>query len=337
VSLADDAFLIDTMHVTTPRETTWYAIDVEPGQSLTIDSDPLGTTQRNEPWLQIYRDSELVDDASRSRHARAFNVGPADEASTYYIRVTDVHRYSLTVAKNVHLGIGRAVPHQGLRLHDSLPSVSRSGLDASIVPTSSYAAFLQAGEQLELSALTELQTGTTRLSIVDADLNVLAETEFHADSAELRYQADNSQYVAIVLEQLTGTSRVLLTTQVQPSVLRANQLAGDLDLSGAIDGNDIDLLYRAATDRFVAENLDLNQDQRIDASDLEHLIAQAGTVVGDLNLDGRFDDDDLAIVQRRYDQPWHEVTWLDGDLDLNGRVDTDDLIRMFQGGGFSAG
>jgi hypothetical protein len=114
-------------------------------------------------------------------------------------------------------------------------------------------------------------------------------------------------------------------------------LAGDLDLSGAIDGNDIDLLYRAATDRFVAENLDLNQDQRIDASDLEHLIAQAGTVVGDLNLDGRFDDDDLAIVQRRYDQPWHEVTWLDGDLDLNGRVDTDDLIRMFQGGGFSAG
>jgi hypothetical protein len=79
-------------------------------------------------------------------------------------------------------------------------------------------------------------------------------------------------------------------------------------------------------------------------------ITQAGTVlvkytfVGDVNLDGKVDGLDFAVVQSHYDRTTPGLTdistaWLMGDVTFSGKVDGVDLATMAEnnGAGYTLG
>ncbi|MCA9081728.1 MAG: EF-hand domain-containing protein, partial [Planctomycetaceae bacterium] len=107
----------------------------------------------------------------------------------------------------------------------------------------------------------------------------------------------------------------------------------DLNLDGLLDVNDLiyfdGVSHRTAQSFFV--ELDLNGDGRIGQADYHALAIEGlGLTYGDVDLDGCFDDDDLAyLASQPLDQ---RATWQDGDFDGDGYYTTSDLVLAFQRG-----
>ena len=115
-------------------------------------------------------------------------------------------------------------------------------------------------------------------------------------------------------------------------------MAGDINRDHVVDIRDIDHL--AALVRADDDRADMNADDELDQDDVFHFVTNVFNVpLGDANLDGVFDTEDIVQVFRRgeYEDEYVEnSTWADGDWNGDGEVTSDDIVAAFIAGGFSA-
>lgn len=115
---------------------------------------------------------------------------------------------------------------------------------------------------------------------------------------------------------------------------------GDFDGDGKLSLTDLNELADAILDDAeVDEELDLNGDGLLNRADQVFWIRELKhTWVGDTDLDGYFDSNDMISVFQtglyETDQP---ADWQDGDWNGNNRFETRDLIFAFQHGGYESG
>ncbi len=114
---------------------------------------------------------------------------------------------------------------------------------------------------------------------------------------------------------------------------------GDLDASGQLDANDLDLLsleIRTAENR---RGFDLNSDQLVDEKDHEVWVKELkNTWFGDANLDGEFNTGDLVQVlgTGKYETQEY-ASWSEGDWNGDGVFGTGDLVKALEDGGYEMG
>lgn len=136
------------------------------------------------------------------------------------------------------------------------------------------------------------------------------------------------------------------------------RLAGDVNLDGVTDADDIDALFAkirlyanddsmlngvqwvldeddnpvwaGRNDDFIRH--DLSGNNRLDIEDVRFLVHTVlFTEFGDANLDGKVDDDDLALLQANLGS---ESGWASGDFSGDARVTLYDAYILFQNYGF---
>ena len=112
--------------------------------------------------------------------------------------------------------------------------------------------------------------------------------------------------------------------------------SGDFDLSGNL--NEPDLIQLCGGFESQDSQFDLNNDQRVDLGDLLVWIEDLfGSSIGDANLDGLFDAEDLVatLIAGEYDdQIVGNSTWSEGDWNCDGEFDSEDLVTAFVNGGY---
>ncbi len=109
---------------------------------------------------------------------------------------------------------------------------------------------------------------------------------------------------------------------------------GDANANGVFDAADIDALIdavRATGNRNC--HFDLDSNRSVNEADLTLLLASAGTLLGDSNLDGEVGFADFLQVSRSFGT---EVTgWSDGDFDGDGQVTFADFLILSESFGQS--
>ncbi|MCA9169693.1 MAG: hypothetical protein KDB23_18595, partial [Planctomycetales bacterium] len=117
----------------------------------------------------------------------------------------------------------------------------------------------------------------------------------------------------------------------------AGSKLGDFNGDGLLDVADLELQRQkiGSTD----SRFDLNGDDVVDQADrIVWLHELKQTWVGDSNLDGVFDSQDLVSVFAvgKYELP-QSATWAEGDWNGDGVFGTTDLVAAWQDGGYEAG
>lgn len=100
----------------------------------------------------------------------------------------------------------------------------------------------------------------------------------------------------------------------------------DLNNDRVIDQSDIDGFFRLY--RVFNDGVDFNNDGQITASDVDEVIMSAGgSGRCDLNLDNRFDSNDIIIAfsSGKYETNI-DVKWSEGDFNVDGRLLSSDLV-----------
>ena len=112
-----------------------------------------------------------------------------------------------------------------------------------------------------------------------------------------------------------------------------------MDGDGAVGTSDIDRLYAEIRTPVATPGSDLNHDGTVDQRDVTFLITdELNTVYGDVNLDGRFDEDDLVQVfttGKYEDSLADNATYGQGDWNGDGKFTSEDIVLAFQFGGFT--
>ena len=118
-------------------------------------------------------------------------------------------------------------------------------------------------------------------------------------------------------------------------------LPGDVNQDQTVDALDIDAMCRQIGSGEFDVAFDLNRDQLVNQADSQWLIEQIlGTTAGDANLDGVFNSADLitAFGAGLYeDAVPGNATWSSGDWTCDGDFDSADLVAAFQSGAYVAG
>jgi arylsulfatase A-like enzyme len=122
---------------------------------------------------------------------------------------------------------------------------------------------------------------------------------------------------------------------------RIPPLLGDLDGDGDRDGVDIDVLSAAIRNGGTDARLDLNADGSVDHEDQLFWVNDVKkTWLGDSNLNGVFDSEDLILVflASEYEDEFPGNSgWSEGDWNGDGEFGTGDLTLAFQSGGYEQG
>jgi hypothetical protein len=114
---------------------------------------------------------------------------------------------------------------------------------------------------------------------------------------------------------------------------------GDFDSDGDLDTADIDDLTQQIAGGLNPAAYDLNGDAAVNTGDLGVWVHDLfGTWVGDANLDGLFNSNDLVAVlaSGTYEADVPSV-WSTGDFNGDGRTGTGDLVAALTDGGYEAG
>ena len=118
-------------------------------------------------------------------------------------------------------------------------------------------------------------------------------------------------------------------------------IQGDYNSNGLLDVADIDLLGRSILDGSSDLHFDLNGDGEITIADEYVWIHDLkNTFVGDANLDGEFNSQDLVLVfiAGQYEDAIADNSgWATGDWDADGDFTTNDLVAAFRDGGYEQG
>ncbi len=129
------------------------------------------------------------------------------------------------------------------------------------------------------------------------------------------------------IEELAGVDGHLFFSD-EDGLWVIRSLEGDFDRDSVITARDIDMLFAAigagANDPFY----DLTGDSVVDHADLTHLVENIlETSVGDANLDGKVDREDVATVVRNFGRA-DSPGWRDGNFDGDEQVDVLDLVLL---------
>ena len=110
----------------------------------------------------------------------------------------------------------------------------------------------------------------------------------------------------------------------------------DLQNDGSLNIADVDLI--CAQLESSDPRLDFNEDGAVNDSDLATVLEKTfQSVTGDVNLDGRFDSDDLIRVLQAgkfEDDVVNNAKWSEGDWNCDGDFTTRDFVFVFQAGTF---
>ncbi|QDU70333.1 hypothetical protein [Mucisphaera calidilacus] len=121
---------------------------------------------------------------------------------------------------------------------------------------------------------------------------------------------------------------------LENSLLAGEAIPGDLDCSGAIDAEDIDLLVNAIINGSAPGSYDLDDSGTVDADDLDFLITDIlNTAVGDANLDQKVDLLDLSSLAANFHT---SAGWAQGNFTLDPAVDLLDLSALASNFGFTS-
>jgi len=116
-------------------------------------------------------------------------------------------------------------------------------------------------------------------------------------------------------------------------------LPGDFDNDGVLTAADIDLLATGIRDSSTDLAFDLTGDGTVDLADHSRWTKDLKHAwLGDANLDGEFDSDDLIFVfQAAKYEVDEDAGWAEGDWTADGRFDTSDLMAAFSEAGYEMG
>lgn len=114
---------------------------------------------------------------------------------------------------------------------------------------------------------------------------------------------------------------------------------GDVNGDGVVDVTDLNVLNGAVKDGTSKPGYDINIDLNVDFNDVMAWIKWSkGTCVGDVNLDGTFDSDDLVqLFQTGNYETGGTATWVTGDWNGDCKFDSNDLLLAFQEGCYEGG
>ena len=202
---------------------------------------------------------------------------------------------------------------------------SYSPAELQVVGNNAYVAWHQAGLQvLDLDTLASDQEfqrvgsyGTaTDLSPLDG---FVGSVSVYAGQAPTQVLVADSKWGLYIVDASTAVN-----------------VPGDFDEDGVPTSVDLDIL--SAGLRLGLDNVeyDLNQDGLATQDDRSYWINNvANSVVGDSNLDGRFDSADLVLVFQlgQYEDPVElNGSWRAGDWNGDGEFDSGDLVAAFTSG-----
>jgi hypothetical protein len=115
-------------------------------------------------------------------------------------------------------------------------------------------------------------------------------------------------------------------------------LPGDFTADGVLDGADLALLCAAIRAGEHASQYELTGDDRVDLEDLDFMVHDLlKSRLGDANLDGRFDSNDLVLVFQSgsyEDTVEDNAAWASGDWNCDGDFDSSDLVAAWAEGGY---
>ena len=107
----------------------------------------------------------------------------------------------------------------------------------------------------------------------------------------------------------------------------------DFDGDGRLTASDIDLMCAAISGGENPNEFDLTQEGLVNSSDFNRLVNELmSSMVGDSNLDGRFDSSDLVAIfsaGQYEDGTVGNSGWATGDWNCDGEFDTADLVAAF--------
>ena len=112
---------------------------------------------------------------------------------------------------------------------------------------------------------------------------------------------------------------------------------GDYNQNGQLDAEDLDLQALAITGQDLS--FDLNSDGTVDLADRQVWVNDLkNSWMGDANLDGEFNSNDLVVVfQVGAFESGNPATWSEGDWNGDGSFTSSDFVVAFQGGGYENG
>ncbi len=114
-------------------------------------------------------------------------------------------------------------------------------------------------------------------------------------------------------------------TTPSPGTVDFNQVPGDFTGDGTVDATDIDALYTEINAGNGAAEFDLDGNGKVEAADVVFLVENIlGTFMGDADLDGKVDAQDLNQVGINW-RATAGVGWADGDYSGDDKVDAADL------------
>ncbi len=102
---------------------------------------------------------------------------------------------------------------------------------------------------------------------------------------------------------------------------------GDFNGDGEITSEELDELLEAINDsQFNSCHYDLTGNGSVTHSDFDQLLNEAGTLVGDANLDGQVGFEDFLVLARSYGEG--DVGWARGDFDGDNDVTFGDFLLL---------
>jgi hypothetical protein len=127
-----------------------------------------------------------------------------------------------------------------------------------------------------------------------------------------------------------------------PTPGRANgpRAVGDFNADESYTTADLDLLYAAiGNEKLVPEEIaefDLTDDQQVNDQDVTRWVTEfAGTVLGDVNLDGSLGFSDFLVLSANFGR--ENAGWGLGDFNGDKKVDFDDFLALSANFGFEKG
>ena len=101
---------------------------------------------------------------------------------------------------------------------------------------------------------------------------------------------------------------------------------GDFNNDGVVDGRDIDRLYQAVNQRNHNCNYDFTGNGLVTRQDVTAMLQEAGTLLGDANVDGVIGFPDFLSLARSFGES--NQGWAGGDFDGNGITDFIDFTVL---------
>lgn len=128
--------------------------------------------------------------------------------------------------------------------------------------------------------------------------------------------------------------RVLSAAATVTITVPSTAMPGDFNADDRVDAADLDLLLAAIQAGSVDPLYDVTGDAQVTRGDLDHVVANlvetsggVGTRYGDIDLDGDVDRRDAALVALQFGRSG-AATWAGGDWDASGATDLADLAML---------